>query len=246
MDVIVARLASELAVRVEQVTAAVGLLDEGATVPFIARYRKERTGGLDDTQLRRLTERLTYLRDLEDRRASILKTVSEQGKLTAELERALRHAQDKVTLEDLYAPYKQKRRTKAMIAREQGLEPLLDQLLLDPTRDPDEAAQPFVAADKGVADIKAALDGARAILVERIGERADLVGSLRTWLWNDGVVTSVVAKGKDVEGAKFSDYFDFKQKIKDLPSHRALALLRGRNEGILELGLDVPFPDGQR
>ncbi|MFM2423193.1 MAG: hypothetical protein RL291_1723 [Pseudomonadota bacterium] len=245
MDAIVNRIARELAVKAEQVSAAVGLLDEGSTVPFIARYRKERTGGLDDTQLRTLNERLTYLRELEDRRGTVLKAIGDQGKLTPELERAIRGAEDKVTLEDLYAPYKQKRRTKAMIAREAGLEPLLDQLLADPSLDPDTVAQAFISADKGVADVKAALDGARSILIERIGEKADLVGGLRAWMWDDGIVTSKVVSGKEAEGAKFSDYFEFKQKIKDLPSHRALALLRGRNEGMLDLGLDVPFPEGQ-
>lgn len=245
MDVVITRIARELGVRNEQVVATVTLIDEGATVPFIARYRKERTGGLDDTQLRNLHERLGYLRELEDRRTTILRTIGDQGKLTPELARTIGGAEDKVTLEDLYAPYKQKRRTKAMIAREAGLEPLLDQLLSDPTLDPDAVAAPFVDAAKGVVDLKAALDGARSILIERIGEKAELVGQLRTWLWSDGVVTSTVIKGKNTDGAKFADYFEFKQRIKDLPSHRALALLRGRNEGILDIGLDVPFAEGQ-
>jgi uncharacterized protein len=233
------QIAAELGVKTAQVGAAVELLAEGATVPFIARYRKERTGGLDDTQLRQLDERLGYLRELEDRRASVLKTINEQGKLTPELARAIEAAPTKVELEDLYAPYKVKRRTKAQMAREAGLEPLLDALLADPTLVPDGAAAKYVDTEKGVADAKAALDGARAILIERIGEKADLVGSLREWLWDSGVITSKVMKGKETEGAKFSDYFDFTQKVKDIPSHRALALLRGRNENVLDLELDV-------
>jgi protein Tex len=244
-DKINARIASELGVQVSQVSATVELLGEGATVPFIARYRKERTGGLDDTQLRKLDERLTYLRELEDRRGSVIKSIDEQGKMTPDLLRAIMAAGSKVDLEDVYAPFKIKRRTKAQIAREAGLEPLIDAILKDPGFDPAKLAEAYINADKGVADVKAALDGARAIMMERISEKADLVGKLREWLWADGLVTSTVVKGKDKEGEKFSDYFDFSQKIKDLPSHRALALLRGRNEGILDLGLDVPVPDGQ-
>jgi protein Tex len=244
-DKINARIASELGVQVSQVAATVELLGEGATVPFIARYRKERTGGLDDTQLRKLDERLTYLRELEDRRTSVIKSIDEQGKMTPELLKSIMAAGSKVDLEDVYAPYKIKRRTKAQIAREAGLEPLIEAILKDPTFDPVKLAEAYINADKGVADVKAALDGARAIMMERISEKADLVGKLREWLWADGLVTSTVVKGKDKEGEKFSDYFDFSQKIKDLPSHRALALLRGRNEGILDLGLDVPVPDGQ-
>ncbi|MCC0007172.1 MAG: RNA-binding transcriptional accessory protein [Hyphomicrobiaceae bacterium] len=245
MDTINNRIAAELGVRNEQVAAAVELLGEGATVPFIARYRKERTGGLDDTQLRRLEERLGYLRELEDRRATVLKSIGDQGKLTAELERAVRAAQTKVELEDLYAPYKPKRRTKAQIAREAGLEPLADRLLANPALDPEKEAVQFVDGEKGVADTKAALDGARAILIERIGEDAKLVGHLREWLWATGVITSKVAKGKEAEGAKFSDYFDFRQPIRDIPSHRALALLRGRNDDILSLDLDVEPEQGR-
>ncbi len=245
MDKINTQIAQELGVQVAQVTAAVDLLGEGATVPFIARYRKEKTGGLDDTQLRKLDERLTYLRELEDRRGSVLKSIEEQGKLTPELTKSIMGALTKVELEDLYAPYKQKRRTKAQIAREAGLEPLIDQILKDPTLDPDQLAAGFVNAEKGVADNKAALDGARAILIERIGEHAPLVGELRQWMWDQGIVTSKVIEGKQAEGAKFSDYFDFSQRIKELPSHRALALLRGRNEDILDLGLDVAFEDGK-
>jgi protein Tex len=244
-DKINARIARELSVKVEQVAATVALMGEGSTVPFIARYRKEATGGLDDTQLRKLDERLGYLRELEDRRGSVIKSIEEQGKMTPELLRAVMGAESKVDLEDVYAPYKVKRRTKAQIAREAGLEPLTDAILADPTLDPAKLAATYINAEKGVADEKAALDGARAILMERIGEKADLVGRLREWLWDEGLVTSAVVKGKTTEGEKFSDYFEFSQKIKQLPSHRALALLRGRNEGILDLGLDVPVAEGQ-
>ncbi|MGE3228684.1 MAG: Tex family protein [Hyphomicrobium sp.] len=239
MDKINQRIADELAVRAEQVAAAVALIDEGATVPFIARYRKEKTGGLDDTQLRTLAERLVYLRELEDRRASILKSIGEQGKLTPELARAVNAAATKVELEDVYAPYKPKRRTKAQIAREAGLEPLADALLSNPALDPAAEAAKFIAADKGVADGKAALEGARHILIERIAERADVVQTLREWEWGEGRLASKVKKGKETEGAKFSDYFDFGQSISDMPSHRALALLRGVNEGVLDIDLDV-------
>jgi uncharacterized protein len=245
MDQINARIAQELNVATTQVAAAVELLGEGATVPFIARYRKEKTGGLDDTQLRKLEERLGYLRELEDRRTTVLKSITEQGKLTAELQRAISSAGSKVELEDLYAPYKPKRRTKAQIAREAGLEPLADALIKNPVLDPSAEAEKYISTDKGVADGKAALEGARAILIERIGEDAKLVGALRESLWTDGIVTSKAVKGKESEGAKFSDYFDFSQRIKDMPSHRALALLRGRNEGILDLDLDVPVDDGR-
>lgn len=244
MSKIVERIARELSVGTGQVAAAVELLDEGATVPFIARYRKEKTGGLDDTQLRKLEERLVYLKDLEDRRSSVLKAIRDQDKLTPDLERAIAAAETKVALEDLYAPFKIKRRTKAQIAREAGLEPLLDALLKTPTLDPAAEATKFVSAEKGIADGKAALDGARHILIERIAENASLVGSLREWLWSTGVVTSKVRKGKDVEGAKFSDYFEFSQRVKDLPSHRGLALLRGRNEDVLDLDLDVVLEPG--
>ncbi len=242
---IAGRIARELGVQVAQVAATVELLNEGSTVPFIARYRKEKTGGLDDTQLRKLDERLTYLRELEDRRASVLKSIDEQGKLTPEIRASIMGAENKVELEDRYAPFKLKRRTKAQIAREAGLEPLIDAILQNPSVDPEAAAQTFVNAEKGVADAKAALDGARAILIERIGERAELVGGLRHWMWDQGIVTSAVIKGKEAEGAKFSDYFEFSQRIKDLPSHRALALMRGRNEDILDLGLDVETEPGK-
>jgi len=239
---ITGRIAAELGVAVGQVRAAVELIGEGATVPFIARYRKEKTGGLDDTQLRTLEERLGYLTELEDRRETVLKTIAEQAKLTPELERAVRAADSKVVLEDIYAPYKPKRRTKAQIAREAGLEPLMEALLANPTLAPEAEAARYVSADKGVADVKAALEGARHILIERIGEQAKLVGSLREWLWVEGVLTSRVVKGKEAEGAKFSDYFEFAQAVKDVPSHRALAILRGRNEGVLDVDLDVPPP----
>jgi uncharacterized protein len=244
MTTISQRIANELGVKEGQVAAAVELLGEGASVPFIARYRKERTGGLDDTQLRKLEERLGYLRELDDRRKTVIKSIEEQGKMTPALLASITGAATKVELEDLYAPYKQKRRTKAQIAREAGLEPLLDALIANPALVPDATAATYVNAEKGVADTKAALDGARAILIERAGEQAQLIGSLREWLWDVGVVTSTVATGKEAAGAKFSDYFDFKQKIKDLPSHRALALLRGRNESILDLTLDAPTEAG--
>ena len=245
MSTINARIAAELSVKVEQVDAAVELLGEGSTVPFIARYRKEKTGGLDDTQLRKLEERLGYLRELEDRRATVLKSITEQGKLTPELARAIAAADSKVVLEDLYAPYKPKRRTKAQIAREAGLEPLAEALLANPGLVPDGEAAKFIDAEKGVADVKAALDGARHILIERIGESASLVGDLREWLWATGVITSKVGKGKEAAGEKFSDYFDFSQPIRQMPSHRALALLRGRNENFLDLDLDAPNEEGK-
>jgi uncharacterized protein len=233
------QIASELGVGLPQVMAAVELLGEGASVPFIARYRKERTGGLDDTQLRKLTERLGYLRELEARRASVLKSIEEQGKLTRDLARSINGASTKVELEDLYAPFKPKRRTKAQIAREAGLEPLAAALLVNPALEPEAEAAKYIAPDKGIADAKAALEGSRHILVERMSEEPALVGALREWAWSEGALSSKVAQGKEVAGGKFSDYFDFGQRIKDMPSHRALALLRGRNEGVLDLDLDV-------
>ncbi|MGC7402574.1 Tex family protein [Pandoraea pneumonica] len=248
---IVQRIAAELSVQPRQVAAAVQLLDEGATVPFIARYRKEVTDNLDDTQLRTLEERLLYLRELEDRRAAILTSIEEQGKLTDELRTAIVAAETKQTLEDLYLPYKQKRRTRAQIAREAGLEPLAQALLADPTLDPQTEAAKFVDADKGVADVKAALDGARDILSEQFGETADLLGKLRDYLWNQGVVSSKVIEGKESEeGEKFRDYYDYAEPIASVPSHRALALFRGRNLGILmvklglgeELDAQIPHP----
>ncbi|WP_047238165.1 Tex family protein, partial [Chromobacterium subtsugae] len=231
------RLAAELAVRESQVAATIELIDGGATVPFIARYRKEVTGGLDDTQLRNLAERLVYLRELDDRRASILKSIAEQGKLSPELEAALYASDNKTTLEDIYLPYKPKRRTKAQIAREAGLEPLADSLLADPTQDPNALAETYLNAEAGVADAKAALDGARAILMERFAEDAELLGRLREKLWSEGELAATVVAGKETEGAKFSDYFDHREAIKAIPSHRALALLRGRNEGVLNVAL---------
>jgi protein Tex len=241
-----ARIAKELGVQLAQVVATVELLAEGSTVPFIARYRKEKTGGLDDTQLRNLDTRLTYLRDLEDRRATVIRSIDEQGKLTPELAGLLNRAETKVELEDLYAPHKPKRRTKAMIAREAGLEPLADQLLANPALNPETEAAKFLNGEKGVADTKAALDGARHILIERIGEHPKLVGELREWLWHDGQLKSSLVKGKETEGAKFKDYFEFAQKGRELPSHRALAMLRGRNEGILDLELDVVVADAKQ
>ncbi|OQS23753.1 Tex family protein [Chromobacterium violaceum] len=231
------RLAAELAVRESQVAATIELIDGGATVPFIARYRKEVTGGLDDTQLRTLAERLVYLREMDDRRDSILKSIAEQGKLTPELEAALYASDNKTTLEDLYLPYKPKRRTKAQIAREAGLEPLADSLLADPSQDPNVLAETYINAEAGVADAKVALDGARAILIERFAEDAELLGQLREKLWNEGELAAAVVAGKENEGAKFSDYFDHREHIKAIPSHRALALLRGRNEGVLSVAL---------
>ncbi|WJF91212.1 Tex family protein [Paraburkholderia bonniea] len=248
---IVQRIASELTVQPRQVTATIQLLDEGATVPFIARYRKEVTGNLDDTQLRNLEERLLYLRELEDRRATILSSVEEQGKLTDPLRVAIEGADSKQVLEDLYLPYKPKRRTRAQIAREAGLEPLALALLADPKLDPATEAVAYVNAEKGVADTKAALDGARDILSEQFGETADLLGKLRDYLFNQGVVSSRVVEGKETEeGEKFRDYYDYAETIKTIPSHRALALFRGRNAGILmtklglgeELDAQVPHP----
>ena len=239
MDKINQRIADELRVGAAQVAATVALLDEGATVPFIARYRKERTGGLDDTQLRTLSERLVYLRELEDRRGAVLRSIEEQGKLSPELSRAINGALTKVELEDLYAPYRPKRRTKAQIAREAGLEPLADALLANPALDPVTEAGKYIAADKGIEDQKAALEGARFILIERIAEKPEVVGALREWEWSEGTLASKVKKGKEAEGAKFADYFEFGQSIKDMPSHRALAMLRGVNEGVLDIRLDV-------
>jgi len=234
------RIATELAARPEQVKAAVALLDEGATVPFIARYRKEATGGLDDTQLRLLAERLGYLRELEERRGAILASIEEQGKLTPELRAEVESAETKQRLEDLYLPYKPKRRTKAQIAREAGLEPLADLLLTDPTRNPQAEALAYVDSDKGVADVKAALDGARHILIERFAENAQLVGRLRERMKEQGMLVSQLAEGKETQGAKFRDYFDYREAWKDIPSHRALALFRGRNEDALRLAMRLP------
>jgi protein Tex len=229
------QIAQELGVREEQISATVELLDGGATVPFVARYRKEITGGLDDTQLRTLEERLTYLRELEERRVAILNSVREQGKLDAALEAAIMAADSKGRLEDIYLPFKPKRRTKAEIAREAGLEPLSELLLTQPQNDPQTVAATFVDAEKQVADVAAALEGARAILVERFAEDADLIGRLREEMWSNGVMTSTVRKGKKTEGEKFKDYFDYNGALNKLPSHRILALFRGEKEEILEL-----------
>jgi len=236
MDVI-QRIAEELSVKPQQVAATVGLLDEGATVPFIARYRKEVTGGLDDTQLRLLEERLIYLRELNDRRKTILDSIASQGKLTAELEQAILGADTKTLLEDLYLPYKPKRRTKAQIAREAGLEPLADALLADRSLIPEQAAVAYVDAEKGVNDVAAALDGARQIIMERISEDAELLAQLRERIWNKGILCSTVVSGKETEAAKFKDYFDYSEAINKIPSHRALALFRGRNEDLLSMVL---------
>jgi uncharacterized protein len=229
------QIAQELGVREEQISATVELLDGGATVPFVARYRKEATGGLDDAQLRTLEERLTYLRELEERRTAILNSVREQGKLDAALEAAIMAADSKGRLEDIYLPFKPKRRTKAEIAKEAGLEPLSELLLTQPQNDPQAVAATFVDAEKQVADVAAALEGARAILVERFAEDADLIGRLREEMWSNGVMTSAVRKGKKLEGEKFKDYFDYNGALHKLPSHRILALFRGEKEEILEL-----------
>jgi uncharacterized protein len=242
---IAATIAAEIAAQPAQVRAAVELLDGGATVPFIARYRKEATGGLDDTQLRELETRLIYLREMEERRDAILASVAEQGKLTSALLDQLLGADSKSRLEDLYLPYKPKRRSKAQIAREAGLEPLADAILADPSVEPAVRAADFIDADKGVADATAALDGARAILVERFGEHAALVGELRAWLQAKGVLRARVLPGKEQEGAKYRDYFDHAEPLSGIPSHRMLALLRGRREEVLAVDLE-PTIDPER
>ncbi|NEX16348.1 MAG: RNA-binding transcriptional accessory protein [Halochromatium sp.] len=251
MGAIIPVISDELGCHPRQVQAAVELLDGGATVPFIARYRKEATGGLDDIQLRHLAQRLVYLRELEERRATVRSSIDEQGKLSDELRAAIEAAETKQRLEDLYLPFKPKRRTKAQIAREAGLEPLADALLADPALAPEMQAAAYVDAGKGVADIAiaAALEGARQILMERFAEDAELAGQLRERLWEDGILVSRVIEGQEAEGAKFSDYFDYREPIAKVPSHRALALFRGRNQGILALELlagegeepDAPF-----
>ena len=243
MDVI-QRIADELSVNTKQVQAAVMLLDEGATVPFIARYRKEVTGGLDDTQLRNLEERLGYLRELNDRRDSILSSIRSQDKLTPELEAVILAADTKTLLEDLYLPYKPKRRTKAQIAREAGLEPLADAILADRNAIPEQIAASYINAELGVADAAAALDGARQIIMERLSEDAELLAELREHVWQKGSIHATVVSGKEQEGIKFTDYFDYKEAINKIPSHRALALFRGRNENILSLNL-LPEQDEQ-
>ncbi len=238
MDVI-ARIAEELGVLTRQVKAAVELLDDGATVPFIARYRKEATEGLDDTQLRTLELRLSYLRELNDRRETILASIREQGKLTSELEQAIFAADSKTLLEDLYLPYKPKRRTKAQIAREAGLEPLADSLLGNSERDPQTEGTAYIDEGKGVADAAAALEGAKQILMERFAESASVLAELRERVWSEGILTSSLVEGKENEGAKFRDYFDFAEPIAKIPSHRALALFRGRNEDVLNITLKI-------
>ncbi|MEZ8763380.1 Tex family protein [Vibrio alginolyticus] len=232
-------IAQELNVRPEQVNAAVTLIDDGNTVPFIARYRKEVTGGLDDTQLRTLDSRLSYLREMDDRRQTILKSIQEQGKLTPELEQEIAQADSKTRLEDLYLPYKPKRRTKGQIAIEAGLEPLADQLWNHPQTEPESEASKYLDADKSIADTKAALDGARAIIMERIAEDANLLEKIRNHLNRNAELVSRVVEGKEQEGEKFKDYFNHNEPLSKVPSHRALAMLRGRNEGFLTLAMNA-------
>lgn len=228
-------IASELNATEQQIQSAIQLLDEGATVPFIARYRKEATGGLDDTQLRHLDERLHYLRELLERKATVLKSIEEQGKLTPELQAQIDECDNKTTLEDLYLPYKPKRRTKAQIARENGLQELADSIFRQPESNPETLAEPFIG--ENVPDVKAALDGARAILMEQFAEDAELIGALREKLWNESEIHTQVIAGKEESGEKFKDYFDYREPIRVMPSHRALAILRGRNEEILTVAL---------
>ena len=241
-------IAQELNVRDSQILAAIQLLDDGNTIPFIARYRKEATGGLDDTQLRHFETRLIYLRELEDRRQTILKSIEEQGKLTDELRDKIQATQSKTELEDLYLPFKPKRRTKGQIAIEAGLEPLADLLWNEPKTEPEATALDYVNAEKGVADVKAALDGARYILMERFAEDAGLLAKVRDYLSKNALIVSKVIEGKEAEGAKFQDYFDHQEPLKNVPSHRALAMFRGRNEGILQLSLnsDPEAEEGSR
>jgi uncharacterized protein len=243
MNTIAQRIAQELSVQETQVLATIALLDEGATVPFIARYRKEATGGLDDTQLRNLEERLRYLRELDERRETILNSIQEQQKLTPELNAAILAAATKTELEDLYLPYKLKRRTKAQIAKEAGLEPLALGLLADPALAPEVAAAAYLDPEKGIAEIKEALDGARQILMEKFAEAAELIGKMREFWWENAWLFAKVVDGKQEEGAKFSDYFEHSELLKNIPSHRALALYRGRNEGILSLHLALESED---
>src|SRR6516225_6142029 len=236
------QIAKELGVREDKVAAAVALLDGGATVPFIARYRKEMTRALDDSQLRTLDDRLRYLRELEERRTVILNSIREQGKLDDALEAAIRQADSKSRLEDIYLPFKPKRRTKADIAKEAGLAPLADLLLAHPEKDPSVAAARFVDAGKQVADVAAALEGARAILVERFAEDADLIGSLREEMWSVGRLAAKVKEEKKAEGAKFADYFDTAEPLSKMPAHRILAMFRGENEGVLDLNFEPEDP----
>ena len=237
-------IAAELNVAPQQILAAIQLLDDGNTIPFIARYRKEATGGLDDTQLRHFETRLGYLRELEERRQSILKSIDEQGKLTDELRAQIEATQSKTELEDLYLPFKPKRRTKGQIAIEAGLEPLADLLWNAPENEPESAALSFIDAEKGVPDVKTALDGARYILMERFAEDAQLLAKVRQYLQQNAQIEAKVIEGKEAEGAKFQDYFEHTELLKNVPSHRALAMLRGRNEGILQLGLNAD-PDAE-
>ena len=245
MKSVVQQIAAELGIRPEQVAAASALLDEGATVPFIARYRKERTQGLDDTQLRQLETRLSYLREMDERRQQILASIAKQGSLTPELKRELLEAETKTRLEDLYLPFRPKRRTKAQLAREAGLEPLARALLDNPNIQPETAAESYIDVEKGVADIQSALDGARQILMEQFAEDAALVGGLRDYLWENGTLKSTLIEGKEQEAAKFKDYFDYAEAIRKVPSHRALALFRGRAEGFLRLDLEVDQGTGE-
>src|SRR5690606_2887063 len=244
MKSIFQRIAEELSIAEKQVTATVELLDGGATVPFIARYRKEVTGSLDDTQLRDLHERLQYLRDLEERRAAILKSIDEQGKLTPELRQEIATADTKTRLEDLYLPYKPKRRTKGQIAIEAGIEPLADALLGDPTLTPEQEAASYLNTELGFADTKAVLDGAKYILMERFAENAGLLDRTRTFLREHALLWSKVSEGKEREGEKYRDYFDHSEPLAKVPSHRALAMFRGRREGFLSLRVDLEIPEG--
>lgn len=243
MTSIFQRIADELSIQLQQVTAAVGLLDEGATVPFISRYRKEVTGSLDDTQMRNIEERLAYLRELEDRRSTILKSIDEQGKLSPELANDIAAAETKNQLEDIYLPYKPKRRTKGQIAIEAGLEPLANDLYQNPHLAPETEAEKYVNEALKIVSTKDALDGAKYILMERFSEDAKLLGTLRTFLSEQGEIASAVLKGKEAEGQKFNDYFEHQEPLKSVPSHRALALFRGRNEGILSLNLVIKESD---
>ncbi|MFK8013604.1 MAG: Tex family protein [Marinicellaceae bacterium] len=234
-------IANAINAQPQQVTAAINLLDDGDTVPFISRYRKEVTGGLDDTQLRLLDEKLTYLRELDARRETVMGVIKEQGKLTDELKQALLSAETKTRLEDLYLPFKKKRQTKAQIARKNGLEPLLEELIKQPNADIDSLAKEYLTTE--VKSTDEALDGARQIALEDISEDADLVQQLRDWQWDNALITSTVVKGKENEAAKFKDYFEFSEMIKNIPSHRMLAILRGRNEGLLSVKIDVNVED---
>ena len=237
------QIASDINAQAQQVSAAIKLLDEGATVPFIARYRKEATGGLDDGQLRLLEQRLVYLREMQQRRLSILKSIREQDQLSPELERAINAASSKTELEDLYLPYKPKRRTKGQIAIEAGLEPLAELLLSQPEQAPETLAEAYINQEAGFADSKAVLDGAKFILMERFAIQAPLLAQLRAFLQEQALVSTTVIDGQQQTGQKFQDYFDYQEALSKIPSHRTLAILRGRNEGILNLSLDVEQAD---